>query len=120
MANGVINKVKISGSVETISKVKEQIINTKDENGNVIPFSSKALFHVQQVLTFLHLRGYLMVLTISKETYLKRKRLKHVMPLIQMEKIILKSVFVWQKLHLTTLRNMAIRIGLIGVLPTGE
>lgn len=39
MPNHVINKVEISGSVETISKVKKQIINTKDENGDVVPFS---------------------------------------------------------------------------------
>lgn len=43
MSNYVINKVKISGSVETISKVKEQIINTKDENGNVIHFSFQSI-----------------------------------------------------------------------------
>lgn len=43
MPNYVIHNVKISGSVETISKVKEQIINTKDENGNVFPFSFQSI-----------------------------------------------------------------------------
>lgn len=43
MANYVIHNVKISGSVETISKVKEQIINTKDENGDVVPFSFQSI-----------------------------------------------------------------------------
>ena len=43
MANYVIHNVKISGSVETISKVKEQIINTKDENGEVVPFSFQSI-----------------------------------------------------------------------------
>jgi hypothetical protein len=43
MPNYVIHKVKISGSVETISKVKKQIINTKDENGNVFPFSFQSI-----------------------------------------------------------------------------
>lgn len=43
MPNYVIHKVKISGSVETISKVKKQIINTKDKNGNVVPFSFQSI-----------------------------------------------------------------------------
>lgn len=43
MPNYVIHNVKISGSVETISKVKKQIINTKDENGNVFPFSFQSI-----------------------------------------------------------------------------
>lgn len=43
MPNFVIHNVKISGSVETISKVKKQIINTKDENGDVVPFSFQSI-----------------------------------------------------------------------------
>lgn len=43
MPNYVIHNVKIKGSVETISKVKKQIINTKDENGDVVPFSFQTI-----------------------------------------------------------------------------
>ena len=39
MPNYVINRVKINGNVETISKVKKQIVNTKNKNGDVVPFS---------------------------------------------------------------------------------
>ena len=39
MPNYVIHNVKINGSVETISKVKQQIINTKNEIGEDVPFS---------------------------------------------------------------------------------
>ena len=43
MPNYVIHNVKISGSVETISKVKKQIINTKDKYGDIVPFSFQSI-----------------------------------------------------------------------------
>ena len=43
MPNYVIHNVKINGSVETISKVKQQIINTKNEIGEDVPFSFQSI-----------------------------------------------------------------------------
>ena len=43
MPNYVMHNVTIKGSVETISKVTNQIINTKDNNGDVVPFSFQTI-----------------------------------------------------------------------------
>ena len=43
MPNYVINKVVINGSVETISKVKKQILNYDDGEGNVSDFSFQTI-----------------------------------------------------------------------------
>lgn len=43
MPNYVINKVTINGSVETISKIKEQILNYDDGQGNTRDFSFQTI-----------------------------------------------------------------------------